>query len=108
MFCACVYGCVWLSLQHRQGEGHYVNNLDKVVGKLRVSQWRTAEDSCTVASGFGDEPEYCFADYCPSGELCFPTEDSETFGPGGLYHHKDNVHAEPVPVMCMRVCQPGL
>lgn len=81
-----------------QADGYYINGLDKVLGKIRLSQWRTSDESCTVSSGFDGGGDYCFAEYCPSGELCFPTEDEAAFGPNKMYGYKKNVHYEAIPV----------
>ena len=81
-----------------QESGFYLNNFEKVLGNIRLTQWRTADDSCTIASGFDSETNYCFAEYCPAGQLCFPTEDTSDFGPNGMFKFKRDVHYQEIPV----------
>ena len=81
-----------------QESGYYLNNFEKVLGNIRLSQWRTADDSCTVAEGFDTNMKYCFAEYCPAGQLCFPTEDTADFGPNRMFKFKQGVHYQEIPV----------
>jgi hypothetical protein len=83
--------------------GGYVEGFGRLLGPVRLTQWRTRDDSCIVWDEFAESVPYCFADYCSSralalNELCLdPTADLRPFGPDLRFTASFDAHTSTVP-----------
>ncbi|CAM9246762.1 unnamed protein product, partial [Chrysoparadoxa australica] len=79
-----------------QGGGVFVNGFTRLLGTVRISQWRTFDTSCTIWPPMEDVVSYCFADFCTAnhlGTMCFgSTDDKSAFGPGLKFSITENAH----------------
>ncbi|CAN0153339.1 unnamed protein product [Pylaiella littoralis] len=76
-----------------------------MMGKPRLSQWRTASNSCAVSFFWllllcllaAVARDYCFTDYCGEepgvAPLCYGASmDDRSFGPNFMYRYESDVH----------------
>ncbi|CAM9253102.1 unnamed protein product, partial [Discosporangium mesarthrocarpum] len=82
---------------------HFVEGQDwsgyRIIGPARLSQWRTADDSCPVSHCLclGSFGSYCFAEYCDTGQrwrpLCYgSSRDTSAYGTNLRYNFQKNAH----------------